>query len=281
MIRGIQQIQLRENFRNEETALAALKACKAYGAEGIELNRYMLHPLPAMIRLFTKAMGMAMGQGGNLDWPKLVKESGLSVISLHTDLGSLEKNTEEVLAEAKSYNTDKIVITGMYHYDYSALSEVESLVKRLNEAGRKLRAEGFELLYHNHNCEFIRMENGQIAYEYIVEHTDADAVGFEVDSYWMSESGADVLMWMKRLGKRMRLYHINDRGNSKKGKRASIVKADMLELGSGNMNLNAWISQARENGCDAVILEQQNHWIQNDALRSTEISLNYLKNNLN
>lgn len=280
MIRSIQQVQLRENLKSYDTALAALKACKEYGAEGIELNRYMLHPLPATIRFFTKMMGMPMGQGGNLDWPKLIRESGLQVISLHTDLGTLEKSTEEVLEEAKSYGTDKIVITGMFHYDYSEIGEVDSLIERLNTMGQKLREKGFELLYHNHNCEFIRLNNGQIAYERIVENTIEGAVGFEVDSYWMSESGADVLYWMKKLGKRMRLYHINDRGNSKKGKTASIVKADMLELGSGNMNLAAYLKQAKENGCDAVVLEQQNHWIHKDALQSAKISLDYLKKNM-
>ena len=34
---------------------------------------------------------MPTGKGGNLDWKKLMREAELSVISLHTDLGSLER----------------------------------------------------------------------------------------------------------------------------------------------------------------------------------------------
>ena len=44
-----------------------------------------------MVRLLTRAAGMPTGNGGKLDWHKLVRESGLSVVSLHTDLGSVER----------------------------------------------------------------------------------------------------------------------------------------------------------------------------------------------
>lgn len=45
-----------------------------------------------MVRLLTRAAGMPTGSGGKLDWPGLVRESGLRVISLHTDLGSVERD---------------------------------------------------------------------------------------------------------------------------------------------------------------------------------------------
>lgn len=35
---------------------------------------------------------------------------------------------------------------------------------------------------------------------------------FEFDSYWVAEAGCDVSGLMNFLGKRMKLYHINDRG---------------------------------------------------------------------
>ena len=52
-----------------------------------------------MVRLLTRAAGMPTGSGGKLDWPALVKESGLRVISLHTDLGSVERDPAAVAAE--------------------------------------------------------------------------------------------------------------------------------------------------------------------------------------
>lgn len=274
---AVQQSQLRTVVKKEDSAAAALKAMKDCGYDGIELNRFMLHPLPWHIRMFTKMAGMEMGAGGNLDWPKLVKESGLEVIALHCDLGTLEKSTQEVIEEAKSYGTDTIVLTGMYHYDYSDAQAVRELINRLNEVGKNLKKENISFLYHNHNCEFLNVDDTKKAYDLIIEETDPACVNFEFDSYWAIETGCDPLVWMKKLGSRMKLYHINDRGNRPMGKQGSILKSDGMELGMGNMNLPAYIEQAKENNCDAIILEMHRNWIDNDPVKSFRISREYLE----
>lgn len=278
MYKAIQQVQLRTLLKNEETAKKALSFCKEKGIEGIELNTFMLHRLPWTIRIFTKLMGMAMGEGANLDWHKLINEYDLKVVSLHSDLGSLEKNLETIADEAKSFDTNKIVLTGMYQYDYSDINEVNKLVDRLNNVGKQLKEKDIEFLYHNHNCEFIKLENGLTAYEQIVNNTNPDYVNFEADVYWMAEAGADVIYWLNKLGNRVRLSHFNDRGNKKKGKQASIVKAEAMELGTGNMNLNEFVKVLKKNNCDAIILEMQNNWINNDPIESIKISSKWLKN---
>ena len=276
MYKAIQQVQLRTLLKNEETAKKALSFCKEKGIEGIELNTFMLHRLPWTIRIFTKLMGMAMGEGANLDWHKLIKENNLKVISLHCDLGSLEKNLEKIADEAKSFDTNKIVLTGMYQYDYSDINEVNKLIDRLNNVGKLLKEKDIEFLYHNHNCEFIKLENGLTAYEHIVNNTNPLYVNFEVDVYWMAEAGVDVIYWLNKLGNRVRLSHFNDRGNKKKGKRASIVKAEPMELGTGNMNLNEYVEVLKKNDCEAIILEMQNNWINNDPIESISISSKWL-----
>ena len=54
---------------------------------------------------------MPTGKGGWLDWHGLLKETGLEIISLHADLGSLEREGEAIAREAESFGTDKVVIT--------------------------------------------------------------------------------------------------------------------------------------------------------------------------
>jgi hypothetical protein len=74
-----------------------------------------------------------------------LKSTIIEVLSLHCDLGTLEKNTEEVIEEARSYHTNKIVLTGMYHYDYSDAGAVSDLIKRLNAIG-KIEEAGIQFL---------------------------------------------------------------------------------------------------------------------------------------
>ncbi len=274
---GVQQVQFRSILKKEETADAALKAMKESGYDGIEINRFMIHTLPWHIRLLTKAAGMEMGSGGKLDWHHLIEKYNLEVLSLHCDLGTLEKNTEEVVEEARSFHTNTIVLTGMYHYDYSDAGAVTDLINRLNAIGRKLKNAGIQFLYHNHNCEFLEDADHRKAYDRIIDETDPDFVNFEFDSYWAIETGADPLVWMKKLGTRMKLYHINDRGCRPQGKTGSILKSDGMELGTGNMNLSAYLQQAEENQCEAVILEMHRNWIHNDPIESLQISGKYLE----
>lgn len=83
---GIQQIQLRNCFKNEATALEALKEVKASGLDGIELNGFMIRRLSLPIKMLLWAAKMPVGNSDRFDWKKLINESGLRVISLHEDL---------------------------------------------------------------------------------------------------------------------------------------------------------------------------------------------------
>ena len=56
-----------------------------------------------------------------------------------------------------------------------------------------------------------------------------------------------------------------------------ILKADSMELGTGNMNLDILREIALENGIRAVVLESHKNWIGKDPVRSLEYSAKWLK----
>ena len=278
MKKAVQQIMLGTVTGNESQARETLRTIKAAGYDGLELNRFMIHPSSLMVRLMTRAAGMPTGNGGKLDWHALLRESGLQVISLHADLGSLEREAETVIAEAKSFGTDKVVITGMYRFDYADEVAVLELAKRLNQTGETLQAQGIDLLYHNHNVELLPVRAGRRAYEILLDETDPAFVNFEFDSYWFTDGGADAKLWMKKLGSRMKLWHINDRGSRQSGPAMTpILKADSMELGTGNMDLDGLKDIAVENGVEAVVLESHKNWIDKDPVKSLEMSAKWLK----
>ena len=278
MKKAVQQIMLGTVTGSEAQARETLRRIKAAGYDGLELNRFMIHPSSLMVRMMTRAAGMPTGKGGKLDWHGLLQESGLDVISLHADLGSLEREAEAVAEEAKSFGTDKVVITGMYRFDYSDEEIVRDLAKRLNKAGEDLKAQGVELLYHNHNVELLPLKSGRRAYNVLLEETDPNTVNFEFDSYWFTDGGADAKLWMKKLGTRMKLWHVTDRGSRQNGPAMTpILKADSMELGTGNMDLDGLREIAVENSIEAVVLESHKNWIDKDPVKSLELSAKWLK----
>ena len=275
--KAAQQFMLGTVLNNDTQARETLAALKNAGYDGIELCGFMIHPIGFMVKLLTKAVGMPVGKGGNLDWHKLVQEAGLSVVSLHTDLGSLERDAKAVAQEARSFGTRYVVITGMYRFDYGDEVAVHDLAARLNKAGETLLQEGVELLYHNHNCELRRVNAQKRAYDILLEETDPRFVNFEFDSYWFTEGGANALAWMQHLGSRMKLWHINDRGSRVQGSAVTpILKTDSMELGTGNMDLDGLLQQALQVNVEAVILESHRNWIDGSPVKSAQVSAQFL-----
>ena len=277
-VKAVQQIMLGTVTANEAQARDTLAAIRKAGYGGIELNGFMIRPTGLMVRMMTKMAGMPVGRGGRLDWAALVKEAGLSVVSVHEDLGTIRRETSTVIEEAGKFGTKYIVVTGMYRFDYSDRAAVSGLARDLNQAGKELGQGGIALLYHNHNCELRKVEKGMTAYRLLQEETDPEYVNFEFDSYWPAEAGADALALMRQLGDRMKLYHINDRGTRVTGPSMTpILKSDSMELGYGNMNLEALTGQALAAGVDAVILESHRNWADKSPLKSIQLSAEFLK----
>ncbi len=275
MLKAIQQFQLGTVLNNKKQAENTLRKIKEAGFDGIELCSFMIHPASLAVKLITNAAGMPVGNGGSLNWPELIKKFGLIVPAVHYHLDTLENEIKKAVSECGSFGTDTIVVTGMYRFDYSEKNGILKLADRLNKAGAKLKENGIRLLYHNHNAEFIRIDDTLSAYSLLINETEAENVNFEFDSFWCADAGCSPLEQMQLLGSRMKLWHINDRGCRKVGF-TPIYKMDSMELGTGCMNLDSLIAQAGKCGCEAVILESHRNWIDNDPVKSFQISADYL-----
>lgn len=275
---SVQQIMFGSVCKDEKSTIEALKRIKKAGYNEIEVNSFMIQPTPFLVRLLTRFAGMPVGGGSKIPWLDLIKESQLAVTSLHTDLGSLEQRMDEVIMLSDQLNTNKLVLTGMYRFDYSSLQEVQDLARRLNRVGEKLQKSGKKLLYHNHNIEFLKVDDTKTAFDVILAETDPDLVSFEFDSYWAAEAGVDVISAIEKLGSRIKLYHINDRGTRLKKKPITpILKSDSMELGCGNMPLRKILNLDCIKKADSIILESHRNWIDGDPLKSMEVSAKFLR----
>lgn len=275
---AVQQIMIGTMTNNYDHALQTLLNIKASGYDAIELNDFMIQKSSILVKLMTKFSGMPIGNGGTLDWPKLIEESGLQVVSLHSNLGSIEQDPTAIAEQAKQFGTDTVVITGMYRFDYSNADEVKKLAERLNQAGKALSEQGIRLLYHNHNVELQKVTPEQTAYDIIIEETDPAYVNFEFDSYWMADGGANVPALMEKLGSRMKLWHINDRGHTKSGPYMTpILKQNATELGNGSMDLDTLSAIAIRNGVEGVVLETHQNWVDHDPIKSIQVSAEYMQ----
>ncbi|MFC4304335.1 sugar phosphate isomerase/epimerase family protein [Cohnella boryungensis] len=274
--KAVQQFQIRSVVGTEQQAIDALKAVKEAGYDGIELCGFLVRPLPQAAIAIAKAAGFELESSADLDWKTMIKQSGLEVVGLHEDLDMIFALTANVVADAKAYGTENIIVSGLRSFDFSDKQAVVDLAERLNQAGKMLVKEGLRLLYHNHNCELRKVDAEKTAFQVLIEQTDPKYVNFEFDSYWPTEAGYDPLALMNSLGSRMKLYHINDRGFRVTGPTASIIESGSMELGYGNMNLKALVSTAKSCGVQAVILETHTNWVEDSPIKSLQLSAAFM-----
>ena len=89
------------------------------------------------------------------------------------------------------------------------LAEAEVICNYMNKVGEMANAAGMKFGYHNHSHEFGRVEDN-VWYDYMIEHTDADKVFFEMDVYWAVRGGVAPVSYFKKYPGRFTLLHIKD-----------------------------------------------------------------------
>lgn len=138
----------------------------------------------------------------------LFNDLGLSVPSIHHGRLPLGADKEEVLQILDILGCDTLICPSQPPDDYKTADGVKSVVDRLNASAAALAGTGMRFGYHNHWWEFTVVD-GKPAYEYMIANLDP-AVLLQVDTYWVSVSGNDVVDLVQRLGSRAPILHIKD-----------------------------------------------------------------------
>ena len=90
-----------------------------------------------------------------------------------------------------------------------SLDDCRRSAEKLNHLGDICRKNAVTFCWHNHNKEFIPMEQG-IPFDYLMNNTDRDLVKCEMDVYWVKKGGADPLEILKKYNGRYAILHIKD-----------------------------------------------------------------------
>jgi len=153
--------------------------------------------------------------------------------------------------------------------------------KDLNKYGKILKEEGLNLLYHNHHFEFEKFA-GKMGFEILVEETDPEYVGFEVDVHWLQRAGCNPVEWIKRLKGREDLVHLKDyrihfpdvEPTPELFHKDQCIQ--FAEIGEGNLDMPAIIDASLEVGAKYLPIEQDKCY-DRDPFESAAISVANLK----
>jgi len=145
------------------------------------------------------------------------------------------------------------------------LEDCKKSAEMLNKMGEICKKNNLTLCWHNHNKEFIKMEEG-LPFDYLMNNTDSELVKVELDIYWAKKGGADPVKLLKDYKGRVKILHVKDM--------APGDEQTFACPGSGIIDFPAVFKEALSQGIKHYIVEQDNV---TDGLACLKSSGAYLK----
>lgn len=201
---------------------------------------------------------------------QMIVDAGLRVPSGHFDYNGFA----DKLDYAKQLGLQWAVCPIIPRQQWS-LEGFRTAAKQFNEWGRLAKDKGMRFAFHNHDYEF-RSVGTKTGYDVLIEETDPGLVYFEIDCYWVAQSGNDPLQLLRRLGKRAPLLHLKDRKPGfPPSYEMNAASAHFTEVGHGNIAWTPILDTAEKLGVEHYFVEQDE--TDGPPLESIAASYKYLR----
>jgi sugar phosphate isomerase/epimerase len=188
------------------------------------------------------------------DFKALLQEMKLTPISAHQGSVNFE-NVDQQIADLKAVGFKYFVIPvppmNLFYYDnvnkrMAMKGGAKNLADILTKLGEKCKAAGLELLYHNHDFEFVKDADGNVVIDYLLENCDPKLVNFQMDLYWVTKAGADPVAYFKRYPGRFKIWHVKDMD----------AQGRFAPVGNGSIDFKRILANKKLSGMKYYYVEQ-------------------------
>lgn len=154
--------------------------------------------------------------------------------------------TGKAVAFCRSMGATHLCSSGLLEWNQRSADDYRRSAEALNELGRALRADGIQMLYHNHEFEFEKVDGTKTGMELLLEHLDFNVVRLCLDLGWLWIAGANPVRFLRDHGEKIGAVHLRDF----KGKQS-------VALGRGDIDLASVVVEVRKlPRLDALAVEQ-------------------------
>lgn len=204
------------------------------------------------------------------DFRKDVESAGMKVLSSHCsrmltddelasgDLNEALKWWDDCIADHKTAGMKYIVFPWLGVPE--SVKELELYCRYFDEIGKRCKEAGILFGYHNHAHEFQKVEDKEVMYDYMLQHTNPEYVFFQMDVYWVVRGQNSPVDYFNQYPGRFKMLHIKDH----------------REIGqSGMVGYDAIFRNIDTAGTQDIVAEIENYST-SDVLKSVKESLDYL-----
>ena len=189
---AIQVYSVRENAQAD--LLATLKKIKEMGYDGVE---------------FAGLYGYAPA-----DVKKMCEETGLVPISAHVPYADLVADPEGVLGQYKEIGCRFVAVPYLATEDRPDGGHFDQVIKNIERIGKTAKKLGIQLLYHNHEFEFMTI-GGKYALDILYDSVSSEYLQTELDVCWVKVGGENPATYLKKYSGRAPVVHLKDYNGEK------------------------------------------------------------------
>ncbi|WP_135828144.1 sugar phosphate isomerase/epimerase family protein [Halorussus halobius] len=207
--------------------------------------RGLAEPLPDLLARVgeTAFEGVEFAGLGDFDAREIrtaLDDADLDAAAAHVGIEDLDSDLDGAVETCRRLDCDRLVVPYLDDAAFASEAAVADAARRLRDLDDRLADRGVAFGYHNHDHEFTDL-GGTTGFDALVAETGLD---LELDLGWVTAAGRDPVDLLGRLRGRVPVVHCKD------------VAGDRpVELGDGDLDLDACVRAARDAGTEWLVYE--------------------------
>ena len=220
-----------------------------------------------------------------VEMKKILDEIGLELVSAHVGLDLIAQDA--ILADYAAAGI-KFMASPWFTGPKTA-EELESAIAQIREGCERCKAHGIQLLYHNHDFEFEKID-GEYVLDSYYARIPADLLQTELDVCWVNVGGEKPPVYVRKYTGRAPIVHLKDFAGQKAENMYGLIgaggserkedpssKFEFRPVGYGNQDVPSIVAAAEDAGAQWLVVEQDAPSMGRTPLECAEMSIRYLR----
>jgi len=193
-----------------------------------------------------------------VEFKKLVNDLGMEILSSHTQvegagvtMDNARKMAEDHAILGAKYCLQPWIVEEMR----TSIATYQKMAANWNQIGAIMKEFGMQFGYHNHNFEFTTVEGKVPYYDVMLAELDKDLVVMEIDLFWASKAGQNIVELFNKYPGRFPLFHMKDMYTNE-APFYEVIKDDIAPVGEGVINFREILVARDIAGMKYMVVEQ-------------------------
>lgn len=218
---------------------------------------------------------------------KMCEEIGLVPVSAHVPYVDMLADAEGVLKQYAEIGCKYVAVPYLMPEHRPDSDQFPTVVENIGKIGKVAKELGIQLLYHNHDFEFMKLD-GKYALEVLYDTIPQDLLQTELDTCWVNVGGEEPAAYVRKFTDRAPVVHLKDFYGEKSEDMYELIgiekKAparpgnfEFRPVGSGLQDFPAILAAAEDAHAKWVVVEQDSPSMGLTPMECIKKSREYLK----